>query len=438
MNRFLSNYLFFYPATLLKGEPIPFLIGSYRSMQWQSKEEINCYQRRKFKEILEFSYKNSEFHKNRLRDAGLKLEEIRRLNSFDTLPTMSKFDLIDQLPSIRSKKLGLLSVSKTTGGSTGEPVKLFKNPMALARERCATARAYEWANLRMGDPQLRFWGVPHSELLSNRAKLVDLISNRKRISAFDITEKSLEEYYQNALRFKPRYIYGYVSAISEFADFIISRGYDPIHSLRSVITTSEILTGSARKIIEDAFKVKVFNEYGCGEVGSIAHECPAGNMHIMAENLFVEVDEGGELIVTDFFNKLTPVIRYRLGDFGVVSDRICECGRGLPIIEQIHGRAYDMIKLAGGKKVHPESVIYVFESLQSSSNQFKKFQVVQESEDKMTVNVIPNNNWTENVGQKLIENLRRCIGNNVSFNLKLVETLERERSGKTRVVKSEI
>lgn len=442
MNSLISRVFFFYPATLAKGEPIALLMNSYRAMQWEDLEVIRSHQLSRIKRIVHYAYNNSRFYKTLYDNASLNIEDMNSLDDLANIPTISKDDLIHSLDSISENRNRFMSSSKTTGGSTGQPVKLYKNPLALARERCATARSYEWAGVKIGDPQLRFWGVPHSPDAAKKSALADLIANRKRISAFDLTEASFLKYYNLAWEFSPRYIYGYVSVIEEFANYIYENSLKPIPSVTAVITTSEILGDGARAKIEKAFGVKVYNEYGCGEVGSIAHECPEGNMHLMADNLYVEVDKdssgSGEIIVTDLYNTATPLIRYRLGDYATISGKTCKCGRSLPVINSIHGRAYDILEMPSGKKVHPEAVIYVFEDVQSKSNAFKQFQVIQESISDIVINIIPNVNWSDRVELEMIHALKRDIDSDINFSINLVESIERESSGKMRLVKSRV
>lgn len=439
MQRNLSKYLLFYPVTLVKGEPIALMMRRYRDNQWMGAEKLRNYQLEKLSAIVDYAFRNSKFYRELFTAAGLHPREISSFDEFKTFPAVTKSDLIDSLDDMSDGCKKFFRSSKTTGGSTGQPVKLFKNPMALARERCATARAYEWANVGISEPQLRFWGVPHSKIGKLKAGLTDLAANRKRVSAFDLTNESLSQYFSEAQIFKPGYIYGYVSVIEIFARFVIEHGLPPIHSLKAVVTTSEILTESSREIISRAFGVPVFNEYGCGEVGSIAHECEHGAMHIMSDNLYLEVQNdgsgSGEILVTDFFNYSTPIIRYRLGDYATLSDSVCACGRCFPIIESIHGRAYDVIELPSGKKVHPEAVIYVFEGLQSRTKAFNQFQAIQESKSRIVVRIIPNSGWSDEVKSMLVDELKRDISNNVDFDVQIVSEIKREKSGKLRLVK---
>lgn len=437
MNKLLSKYLFYYPATMLKGEFLPYYWRGYEERQWWSTCEIDAYQKKHFEKILKYSFLQSDYYKESF--SGSLSETL--VKPIAELPTLSKVELINNLEKIRVDRIDLFKSVKTTGGSTGEPVKILKNASALARERCATWRAYEWAGVSLSDRQVRFWGVPHSRRGRFKAEITDIIANRKRISAFSINDDNLYKYYDSICKFKPKYLYGYVSVIEEFARFIKSNNLMPPSCLKSLITTSEVLTDYTRNFIENVFQCRVFNEYGCGEVGSIAHECEYGRMHVMADNLRVEIDstrhgEAGEVIVTDLFNFITPLIRYRVGDFATLSDEKCPCGRGLPVIKKIHGRAYDIIKTPGGTRIHPEAVIYIFEGIQEKMPVFKQFQVIQTELNTILVNVVPNRSWKESYGDALRKQLALAIGSEFRYEVNLVESLPRENSGKMRVVKS--
>ncbi|WP_434049287.1 phenylacetate--CoA ligase family protein [Marinobacter salarius] len=436
MNKLLSKYLFYYPVTLAKGELIAFYRRGYEERQWWSARELEAFRDEHFDRIVRYAVENSSYYQKCLSSF---ITDNSIIPSPD-LPTLSKAQLIDNLDHIRAKNAGLFSSAKTTGGSTGEPVKIFKNGSALARERCATWRSYEWAGVSVADRQVRFWGVPHSRSGRLTARLIDLIANRKRISAFSINDDNLYKYYNDLCSFQPQYLYGYVSVIEEFARFIQSKQLQPPSSLVSLITTSEVLSDSSRALIENAFQRKVFNEYGCGEVGSIAHECEYGSMHVMADNLHVEIDsepgQPGEIIVTDYFNQVTPLVRYRLGDFATMGEGTCRCGRELPTINKIHGRAYDIIRSPSGTRIHPEAVIYIFEGIQEKMPVFKQFQAIQTDIDAISVNIVPNVSWDDSFDVALKSQLVEAIGAEFRFEVNLVESLSREKSGKMRVVKS--
>jgi phenylacetate-CoA ligase len=437
MNSTLAKYLFYYPVTYLNGEYIACYLKEYMDFQLLPAKSIQAAQQSNLANILQYVKKHSAYY------AGT-LKEIHSIEDFSTAPFLTKQLLISEFKKICTNNIKNASL-KTTGGSTGEPVKLFKNPDALARERAATWRAYSWAGIGIGDKQARFWGVPHNPKDARKAQIIDFISNRKRLSAFNLTKKSLDDYYQLLLKFKPKYLYGYVSVIRRFCEHLQEHKLASVPSVKSIITTSEILTPADKMFIEKICGVTVFNEYGCGEVGSIAHQCEQGQMHVMADNLLVEIVDSagnpattGEVVVTDFFNRATPLIRYRLGDFATLSHEACPCGRTLPILKGIHGRAYDIIKTKSGKSVHPEALIYVFEELQQKNQAFSQFQIIQKEIDQLEVNIIPTQAWSDDLKQEIENKMHNSIDPSFRFQFNICDQIPREKSGKMRVVKSEV
>ncbi len=437
MSPFFAKYFFYYPVTLLNGENISRHLKTGDAFQRQTTEKVKLSQDNAINDLIIYVKEHSSYYRE-------ILSNVHDVKDFTKIPFLTKQLLIKEFNSICTPKAKGASL-KTTGGSTGEPVKIYKDADALARERAATWRSYEWAKVGIGDKQARFWGVPHNAKNAFKAKIIDFVSNRKRVSAFNLTKESLDEYYQTMVRFKPSYLYGYVSVIRRFSEHMRDYNLPRIESVRSIITTSEVLTDGDRKVIEDAWKVKVFNEYGCGEVGSIAHECEHGNMHIVADNMLIEIidqngnpAETGEVVVTDFYNYATPMIRYKVGDFATLSHDACPCGRTLPILKGIHGRAYDIIKTPGGKSVHPEALIYVFEEIQQKHHAFSQFQIIQRELNKLDVYIIPSTNWSSAMETLITTGIHNKIDASFQLNFFKVQEINREKSGKMRVVKSEL
>ncbi|WP_394168165.1 phenylacetate--CoA ligase family protein [Saccharospirillum alexandrii] len=437
MNSALSKYLFYYPTTLLNGENVGYYLKSYRASQYWRSEEIAQFHESELKKLLKIA-RTASFYQGRYDLEGLlnkKGDDFFRSYSQE-VPILEKKDLIENKSRMKTTNAGRYS-EKTTGGSTGEPVTVLKNSIGLARERAATWRAYEWAGVTIGTKQARFWGVPHNRKNRLKASLIDFVANRMRFSAFDLDSGSLDRIYQNIKKYSPDYLYGYVSAIRELAHFVLENAEkrNDTWSIKCVITTSEVLTQKDREIIERAFKCRVYNEYGCGEVGSIAHECEFGSMHVMAENVYLEQSEEGELIVTDLHNTVMPLIRYRIGDFAQIGYSECSCGVGLPVLTSIGGRAYDIIRTPEGRRIHPESVIYIFEALQQKYSYFKHFQVVQSAGNALTVNLVPTSNWSEKGRSELTQDIKSSLSTNMNVEICIVDSIPREASGKMRVVK---
>ena len=179
-------------------------------------------------------------------------------------------------------------------------------------------------------------------------------------------------------------------------------------------------------------------------MGSIAHECEHGGMHIMEDNLIVEIDngdsatQGGEIIVTDLYNYATPLIRYRLGDFAAISNQFCACGRTLKLLSGIHGRAYDCILTEEGKLFHPEMVMYIFEDIKDSRSGIAQFQVIQETPTHLHVKIVKAQNYDQSTESYISEEFKKRMSPSLLTTFEYVDTITRENSGKLRLVISNV
>jgi phenylacetate-CoA ligase len=135
-------------------------------------------------------------------------------------------------------------------------------------------------------------------------------------------------------------------------------------------------------VIEAAFGCRAVETYGMGEAVAAASECEKGSMHLWPEYGIVEVVDG-EFICTGLLNADMPLIRYRVGDRGTISDEKCACGRNLPIVESIEGRSDDVLYAADGREVGTIGPVF------SKNLPILEAQVVQHSTGNLTVKYVP-------------------------------------------------
>jgi len=139
-----------------------------------------------------------------------------------------------------------------------------------------------------------------------------------------------------------------------------------------------MLLESERAVMEQAFGVPVTNRYGCEEVSLIACECEQhSGLHINSDHIVAEFlredgtpcspGENGRIVVTELINFGMPLIRYEVGDWGVPSDRLCPCGRGLPMMESLAGRTADFLRALDGSRVAGVSLIEGYRTASSTS-----------------------------------------------------------------------
>jgi phenylacetate-CoA ligase len=431
----------------MRGEHSVFsALQEMEAVQWMSASQVHERQRLRLTAILEYAARNCPWYREAIPigTGGAPHQNVEDLLA--RCPVLTKDDLQTSLALLRSRSFRGRATAKTTGGSTGQPVILHKDRAATGREMAATWLSYGWFGVRIGDRSARFWGSPHTWRRRLRYFGADFAMNRVRFSAFSFNETDLSRYWHRMLRFQPQYLHGYVSMLEAVARFVQKEGWDGrrLAKLKVVVATAEVLSEPQRALLSETFGVPVLNEYGCGEVGPIAYGCPAGSLHIMTENLFVEIldDQGnpsapgdaGHIVITDLNNRAMPLIRYQVGDFGVMGGP-CPCGRGFPVLGSVWGRAYDFVEGPNGERFHGEFFMYAFEDLRSSGVPVQQFKVVQESQRRLRVLV----RCGESQNHEVVPRIRKALVERLpgmEFVIETVSEIARAPSGKMRVIEN--
>lgn len=168
-------------------------------------------------------------------------------------------------------------------------------------------------------------------------------------------------------------------------------------------------------------------------------------MHLTAEDVVVEIvdDEGrvlapgqaGEIVVTHLATRDFPFIRYRTGDRAVMDDSRCACGRGLPMLREIQGRATDFVRARDGTLMHGLALIYTLRDIHGIA----AFKIVQESLDLTRVEVVHGPGFDAPAARARIEReFKARLGASVQIVVDAVDEIPAEKSGKYRYVVSKV
>lgn len=368
---------------------------------------------------------------------------------FKRLPVTTKADLFE-IAAAADPPPGLSRpVIKHTSGSSGRPLTILKQRSGIAQELAATWRSYGWHGIQPGDRHIRVWGRPFDRRKRMLTKIRDWVSNCARISAFDVNEANLAQRVRTIDRFRPTFIYGYASALTEIANHVIQSGCTLRTPPVAVISTAEPLDRRSRSVIQKAFTAPCLDEYGCSEVGVIGFECRFGTLHVMADNLIVEVQDNdgtirsegaGQLLVTDLTNQLTPVFRYKTGDYCEIGppDQ-CQCKIPFPAIGSIQGRVEDVIRLPDGSSHHPALICYLVDEVDKPFGVVNQYKVRHYAPRSFEIQVVATREFpVEQFTARARRLFSDTLGQPVSVTIRLVSEIPRERSGKYRIVVSEM
>jgi phenylacetate-CoA ligase len=219
------------------------------------------------------------------------------------------------------------------------------------------------------------------------------------------------------------------------AHYLAARGGLSTSSLKAVVTTAEMLYPDQRALLERTFVCPVINEYGSSECGHMAGECPAGSLHVAAENLLIEFASGSgpgsdsELIVTDLNNMAMPLLRYQIGDVGAPGGT-CPCGRTLPVLHLAVGRTEDLVMLPDGRRVDGAVFSAAVDALMEQGVTVRQFRAIQHAPEVLEV-LIATDALPETVSS-LSEMLQMLLGARLTVMIRIVDRIPLEGTGKLR------
>jgi len=322
-----------------------------------------------------------------------------------------------------------------TGGSTGKPLAFWYDEAKHELMRAGMMRGFMMSGWQPGQKVLNFWGARQDVAAGGvfGSNWSDLIAAEKTIGATEFSESTLNTWARNVQSYQPVLLYGYASAMSELARFILAHKISMPRSLIGVYSTAEVLTDAQRELMQQAFACQVFNQYGCREVPNIAWECRYGNMHIFADLVHLEslpITGEDALVVTSLTNRLMPFIRYNLGDSGRLLEGECACGSPFPLMEMGLCRQNDLIRTGAGKSIHPG----FFNHLLDGQSQVRQFQWVQTDYAHISLNLVAMNKLSAETLAVLKEKICLKMESAVRLEVNYVEGIPRTLAGKHRFV----
>ena len=390
-----------------------------------------------------FAMEHSPFYRERYRDAGFTLQDLCDPSVFTDLPIISKADVREHSDLFRSDE-ATPSNSKvsSTGGSTGEPLRLL-------RDLRTPTRTLEW---RLFD----WWGVhPSDNIAILQRKIRTPFEQRKyralwwpsrriQLDAFRMDEEHITRFLEEWEQTKPQIFVGYVGGIAELARLLLHRNITP-HRPTAVATTAAPLTEAHRVLIQRAFGAPVYDHYRSSEVPWIAGECRERNgLHVFADVRKVELigeddkpvspGEPGEVVATDLTNRVFPLIRYRLGDRTSEILEDCPCGVTLPRIRPVSGRVSDVFRLPDGRIVPGEPLAQTFSR---TPDAVREFQIHQLPDCSIVVRCVPNDTpgALAEIDQAM-DRFRDVFQHAVPIRLELLDHIAHD-GGKIRFIKSD-
>lgn len=404
------------------------IYGSCVSKKWKelkrndflSEEALRKIQSTKLQKLVKHCYQTVPYYTKLFNSLGLKPEDIKTPDDLQKLPVLTKQIIRDNYQDLFSSAVPPeRRKASSTGGSTGTPLKFCTDSSEWSSWKASTLRAWEWYGLQLGDRIFSLGGNSINQkkgILSFKGAYDRFIMRNFKFSSADVSDECMQKHYEAFMKLKPKAMRGYGSSLYIFARYI-EKKHLPLHQLKVILTTGEVLMPEYRRKLEEVFKAPVYDAYGAGDGGILSHECPEHKgLHITEESCIIEItDKDGNVLpdgtvgyvcTTDLDNYAFPFLRYHVGDMAYLKPELCTCGRKTRLIGEVLGRCGKLMYNKQGVPISPTMLpFFLYRDMDYHNqanaaiyNKIDKFQFRQDKEGNVTV-LLKLKDKNENVAQ---------------------------------------
>jgi len=182
----------------------------------------------------------------------------------------------------------------------------------------------------------------------------------------------------------------------------------------------------------------VISVYQAIESAQIGFECESHRGHHLNIDLcpirIVDADgrqlppgESGEVVISNLINRATVLLNYRLGDIAAEIPDPCDCGRSLPLLSMVEGRAHEWLTASDGRRLHSQILIRPF----SLDTEVWGYRITQSKpgEFRAEVLAVPGSD-REQVAGRIRERFAEIVGPEEDVEIAFVDSLPRTAAGK--------
>ena len=394
--------------------------------QYWPYEKLVAFQNQRLRRLLDYAYTHIPGYRRKFEQAGLTPADIRSLEDLRALPITTREELQQNEDFVNH---ALVRRTMYTGGSTGTSLRYYESEVAGRIRWNAHLRGWKWGRY---EPGMRCCILKSAQSIVREDHIVHLVG--------DLAEENLAKNLEVVRSFKPEHLKGYVGSLYIFAKYCLDHNIH-LHGVVSAIPSSENLYDEQRRLMEEVFGCKVFEEYCCNDGGACAWECEKREgLHYFMERAVIE-DVEGRQVVTDLWNYAMPFIRYENGDSVRFLSERCSCGRELPLLK-VKGRTNDILITPKGVITptflmhHGIGLVGVDKRSPNFRSGIRAVQYVQKPGYRLNVNIVRNPWCTDTDIQSLKRDIHEFAGG-LQVSVHLVDRVATTPKGKTAFIINE-
>ena len=411
-----------------------------RHRAYWSKEELDAFRLRRLEEVLRHAQATVPYYRDTWR-SGFDAEDFVHAHDLERIAPLTRETLREHFADLRSTIVADDEViRRSTGGTSGKPVTVLIDRSGGAEQMLVNHRMYAMMGRRLGARTMMIAGSPIDAAAAARVRdrAKNLMFGIDVVSSFSLTPETLEAIAARLRTGRYEWVIAYASVFDILASFAGKRGERL--RLPNIIPSAELVTDAQRQRWRDAFGASIFEIYGSREMTSIAGETPDHQgLAISADVYHVEItDEAGRILpdgtpglitVTTLSERAMPLIRYQLGDVGVISPAPAGSPHPFPRLRITHGRVLDVICCPNGKLLPGEFFPHLIKEVEGS---VERFQVVQTVIDRLVLRIVPKPGWSDATATYLRTHIQEQVGADVTIDFEIVDAIDTASSGKYR------
>ena len=425
---------------LLTGTVAARFLWHLKRNQWKTLQELKNIQLKRLKAMIHYVYNYVPYYHSLFNSVKFKPEDLKSFEDLQKVPITTKMDVQRNLKNIIAKGVDTSKcIEYFTTGSTGIPLKTYKNLRAASQDTALKAYAFLECGMRLTDKFVNIFGARSTHDRSIDRTTSSMILPNQILLPYAQKTSVIIDYLR---RIKPDVIYSFPSVLEDLCSCDASK-INP----RLIFSQGETLTQHCRSLVRSAFDVEINDTYGSTELGRLAFECNENSgLHMITDSNAIEfIDdygdtvapgEIGEIVATGLYNYAMPMVRYNLGDIGIPTDERCCCGRSWPLIKDIEGRINDVFIMPRGRKLYPRILFSLFIGPIIENPFFiSQYQIIQKKRNKIVVRMVKGREFDLKMAFKIkdnIENFCFRMGEDISVDLEIVQNILGEKTNKRK------
>lgn len=428
-------------------------IAATRGLPWLAPAKLEALQARRVRAMVAHAQATVPFYRDAMRERGLAPRDFASAADLAKLPLVTGAELsADPRRFLSSAVAGEPLLETTTSGTTGHAKRIWWDRAAVFRARAAGLHQRRVETEVLGGQRdvrlllvvrpggtsddVRAFHHAHSWLPDRRD------AHLSTLSPADGFARGVE--VVNHAR--PDAIAGFgtwVAALYRWARACGRR----IHAPRLLLHGGEHLPAADAAFLAEECGIAVRSMYQACEAMRIAFACAHGSgLHVYADQVALRIADGsgrtlppgerGRIVLSNLTNRATVLLNYAIGDTGALATSPCACGRTLPVLASLDGRADDLVRLPDGEAAHDSVLLSRLYAVPGVT----RLQLVQEEPDRFTIRVSHARALDDaRLGEQLVGALGDALGGrHVRAAVEIRDTLEPDASGKFRTVVSRV